>query len=212
MKRIILLVLPVAALGVGVPEPANRPTREESIGVLWQASITAEASGDAAGAMQKLSAYAKSGGGPYLVNLRAGWLNSSAKKYHEAARCYAEAVKLQPAALSPRLGLLTTAQAAGDGAAAISTAEAVLKIEPTNYRALMAVAWGAFQGKDYRRSAAAYQRVLTLYPEDQDAISGVAWCAFHTGQKREAKEGFQRLMSLNPAYSSVRQGIALTSR
>ena len=212
MKRLILLLLPVVTLGVGVPDTPNHPSRDESIGKLWQASLTAEANGDALGAMDKLGAYTKSGGDPFMGRLRAGWLNLSAKNYDEATRSYGEAVKLQPNALSPRLGLLSVAQAKNDGAAAIVTAEAVLKIEATNYRALMAVAWGAFQGKDYKRSAATYQRVLALYPEDTTAISGAAWCAYYSGQKREANEGFHRLMSLNPADAYVRQGIAATGR
>ena len=212
MKRLLLLLLPVVTLGVGVPDTPSHPSREEATGLLWQASITAEANGDAMGAMDNLGAFAKNGGDPFMGRLRAGWLNFSAKKYDEAARNYAEAVKLQPSALSPRLGLLSVAQAKTDGAAAITVAEAVLKIEPTNHRALKAAAWGAFQGKDYKRSAAAYQRVLALYPEDADAISGAAWCAFYSGQKREAREGFHRLMSLNPADTYVRQGIAATAR
>jgi len=210
MKRLLLLLLPVVTLGVDVPDTPNRQAREESLGLLWQASITAEASGDAMGAMDKLGAFSKNGGDPFLGRLRAGWLNLGEKKYDEAARNYGEAAKLQPNALSPRLGLLSVAQAKGDGAAAIAAAEAVIKIEPTNYRALMAAAWGAFQGKDYKRSAAAYQRVLALYPEDTTAISGAAWCALYSGQKREAREGFLRLMSLNPADAYVRQGIAAT--
>ena len=212
MKRFLLLVLPVVALAVGVPEAGDHLTHEEKLGQLWQGSLTAEASGDAATAMGKLAAFAKNGGDPFMAQLRGGWLNYSAQKHDEAARCYTEAVKLQPNALSPRLGLLNIAQAKSDGAAAIVAAESVLKIEPTNYRALLAVAWGAFQGKDYRRSGITYQRILTLYPEDQDAMSGVAWCAFYNGQKREARDVFRRLMSLNPDHAYVKQGIAATSK
>ena len=212
MKRLIMLLLPVVTLGVGTPDASNPQARQESIGLLWQASLTAETNGDLTGAIDKLGAFAKNGGDPFMGRLRAGWLNLGEKKYAAAARNYGEAVKLQPGALSPRLGLLSVAQAQGDGAAAIAAAEAVLKIEPTNYSALMAVAWGAFQGKDYKRSTAAYRRVLALYPEDTTAISGAAWCAYYSGQKREAKEGFHRLMGLNPADTHVRQGIAATAR
>jgi len=212
MKRMILLLLPVVTLGVGVPDTPARSSREESTGLLWQASLTAETNGDVTGALDKLGAYMKNGGDPFLGWLRAGWLNYSDKKYDDAARDYGEAAKVHPGALNPRLGLLAVAQARNDGAAAIAAAEAVLKVEPTNYRALMAVAWGAYQGKDYKRSATAYQRVLALYPEDATAISGAAWCAFYAGKKLEAKDGFHRLMSLNPADTYVRQGIAATGR
>lgn len=212
MKRIILLLLPVVAMAVGAPNSSNHKSREETLSVLWQASVSAESSGDTAAAVEKLMAFAKGGGDPYLANLRAGWLKYGAQKYDEATRFYVAAARLQPQALSARLGLLNTAQAKGDGAAAIIAAESVLKVEPTNYRALMAVAWGSFQSKDYRRSGIAYQRVLTLYPEDMDALSGAAWCAFYNGHKSEAKEGFRRLMSMNPDYSYARQGLAATSR
>lgn len=212
MKRIVLLLIPVIALAVGVTDPSAPTAREEMTGQLWQASIRAEADGDASAAMEKVTACAKHGGDAYMANLRSGWLCYSARKHDEASRCYDAAANLQPNALNPRLGLLNIAQAKNDGAAAILAAETVLKIEPTNYRALMAVAWGAFQGRDYRRSAMAYQRVLTLYPEDLDAISGAAWCAFYSGQKREARDGFRRLMSLNPDQAYARQGISATSK
>ena len=210
MKRLLLLLLPVATLGVGVLDLPNRQVREEAIGRLWQASITAEANGDAIGASDKLNAYTTHGGDPFMGRLRAGWLNLGERMLDQAARDYAAAAKLQPNALSPLLGLLSVAQAKNDGAATMAAAEAVLLLEPTNSRALLAVAWSAFQAKDYPRSAAAYQQVLALYPENTDAISGAAWCAFHTGRKREANEGFHRLLAINPSDPYVRQGIAAT--
>ena len=143
MKRIVLLLIPVIALAVGVTDPSAPTAREEMTGQLWQASIRAEADGDASAAMEKVTACAKHGGDAYMADLRGGWLCYSARKHDEASRCYDAAANLQPNALSPRLGLLNIAQAKNDGAAAILAAEAVLKIEPTNYRALMAVAWGA---------------------------------------------------------------------
>ena len=126
MKRIILLLLPVVSLGVGVPDTPARANREESTGLLWQASLTAETNGDMTAALDKLSAYMKAGGDPFMGWLRAGWLHYSDKKYDEAARDYGEAAKLHPGALNPRLGLLSVAQAKNDGAAAITAAEAVL--------------------------------------------------------------------------------------
>ncbi|OYV04064.1 MAG: hypothetical protein CFE26_18900 [Verrucomicrobiales bacterium VVV1] len=210
MKRTLLLLLPVIAIAVAASESAQK-SREEEIGKLWQQSVTAESNGDSAAAMEKLMIYAKNGGDSYLANLRAGWLNYSEKKYDEAARFYASAAKLQTNALNPRLGLLNVAQAKGDVAAATAAADAILKIESTNYRALMAYSWGCFQAKDYRRAGSTYQRVLSMYPEDQDALSGSAWCSLYIGQKREAIDGFRRLMSLNPEYANLRQGLAAAS-
>lgn len=213
MKRIILLLLPVAALAVGAPpEPTDHPPRETALGKMWQSAVSAESGSDTAAALTKLSVFAKSGGDPYMADLHAGWVNYSAKKYDDASRCYLAAANLQPAALSPRLGLLSIAQAKGVASAIIVAAESVLQVEPTNYRALMAAAWSAFQSKDYKRACAAYQRVLAIYPEDTDALSGASWCEYYTGQKREAFEGFRRLIVLNPDYQYARQGVVLTSR
>lgn len=211
MKRTLLLLLPIVAIAVAAPDSAQK-SREEEIGRLWQESVTAEGNGDTALAMEKLMAYAKNGGDTYLANLRAGWLNYSEKKYEDAGRFYTTAAKLQTNALNPRLGLLNVAQAKGDVATATAAADAVLKIESTNYRALMAYAWGCFQAKDYRRAGTTYQRVLTMYPEDQDALSGASWCSLYIGQKREAIDGFRRLMSLNPEYSNLRQGLEMATK
>ncbi len=211
MKRILLLLLPVIAIAVAAPE-AGQKSREEAIGLMWQESVTAETNGDTVLAMEKLMTYAKNGGDPYLANLRAGWLNYSEKKYDDAGRYYGTAAKLQTNSLNPRLGLLNVYQAKGDVANATAAADAVLKIEPTNYRALMAYAWGCFQAKDHRRAGSAYQRVLSMYPEDQDAISGSAWCSLYVGQKREAIDGFRRLMSLNPEYANLRQGLEMATK
>jgi tetratricopeptide (TPR) repeat protein len=211
MKRTLLLLLPVIAIAVAAPE-ASQKSREEDLGKLWQESVTAESNGDSAVAMEKLMTYAKNGGDTYLANLRAGWLNYSEKKYDDAGRFYATASKLQANALNPRLGLLNVAQAKGDVANATAAADAVLKIEPTNYRALMAYSWGCFQAKDYRRAGSTYQRVLAMYPEDQDATSGAAWFSLYIGQKREAIDGFRRLMGLNPEYANLRQGLEMATK
>lgn len=209
MKRIVALLLPFITLAVAAPEKSERKSREESIGLLWQESVN---SGDTQLAMEKLSAFMKAGGDSYMANLRAAYLNYLAQKYDDASRYYLAAAKLQPGALSPRLGLFNIAKAKADDAALTTASEAILKIEPTHYSALMVVAWGAFQTKNYAVSSRAYQRVLALYPEDLDAMSGAAWCAFYTGRKSEARQGFQRLMSLDPDHAFVRQGMAATSK
>ena len=212
MKRITLLLLPLVAMAVGEPESTTRKNREETLGQLWQESATAETNGDTAAALEKLSAYSKSGGDPFLVSLRSGWLNYSAKSYDQAATQYIAAMKLRPTALNPRIGLLKVAQGKAESALILRAADGVLKVDPNNYSALMAMAWETFQTKDYRRAKAFYQRALDLYPEDQDAMSGTAWCYFFTGMKRDARDGFLKLMSLNPEYPHVREGLSLVGK
>lgn len=210
MKRTLLLLLPVIALAAGTADQAERKSKEEMLGTLWQASLQAEKSGEPDAALAKAAAFARNGGDAYLATMRAAWLAYGQKKYDEAARQYVSAMKLQSIALSPRLGLLTVAQDQSDVAAAARAGDLVLQLEPTNYRALMAVAWGAFQAKDYQKAIGRYRCVMALYPEDTDAISGAAWAGFYTGQKPEAKILFRRLVSINPDYQYARQGLGAT--
>lgn len=210
MKRTLLLLLPVIALAAGTSDQAAPKSKEEMLGGLWQASLQAESSGEAEAALAKAAAYAKAGGDGYLATMRAAWLAYGQKRYDEAGRHYLNAARLRSNALSPRLGLLTIALDKGDVAGAARAGDWVLQVEPTNYRALMAVAWGAFQAKDHYQAAARYQCVMALYPEDTDAISGAAWAAFYKGQKAEAKLLFRRLISINPDYQYARQGLEAT--
>ena len=210
MKRILLLLLPVIAFAAGTADQPERKSKEEMLGELWQASLSAESSGETDVAMTRAFQYAKQGGDVYLATMRAAWINYGKKNYDEAARHYVNAMRQQGIALSPRLGLLTIAQDKGDVAAAARAGELVIQLEPTNYRALMAVAWGAFQAKDYHKAIERYRCVMAMYPEDTDAISGAAWAAFYTGQKTEARSLFRRLVSINPNYQYARQGIWAT--
>jgi len=210
MKRVLLLLLPVLALATGITDQSGRKTKEEMLGSLWQASLNAEKTGETEAALAKTAAYMKNGGDAYLATMRVGWLAYGQKKYDEAKRHYVSAMGQQSLALSPRLALLTIAQDQGDVAAAARAGDLVLQLEPTNYRALLAVAWGAFQAKDYSKALGRYRCVMALYPEDTDAISGAAWSEFYKGQKADARQLFRRLVSINPDYQYARQGLEAT--
>jgi len=206
MKRLLLLTLPVLAFAAS--GEGERKSKEETLGAIWQDSVTKEGSGEPEAALRLTATYLKEGGDPYMVAMRAAWLQYNSKNYDEAAKQYANAARIQPGALSPRFGLLNIARDKSDVPGSLKAGELVLAVEPTNCRALYAVAWGSFQAKSYPRAASAYRKILSLYPEEQDALSGAAWAAFYQGQKAEAKQLFRRLLSVNPEYSNARQGLA----
>ena len=206
MKRTLLLLVPVIALAATGADN-ERKSKEETLGALWQESVSKEGSGEHAEALRLASQYLKDGGDSYLATMRAAWLNYGQKNYDEAARYYANAMRIQPGALSPRLGLLTVAKDKQDAQGVSKAAELVLALEPSNYRALYAVASTAFEAKSYAKAGSVYRQILKFYPEEMDALSGAAWSSFYQGQKMEARSGFRRLVSVNPDYPYARQGI-----
>ncbi|MCU0779829.1 MAG: hypothetical protein MUF04_01860 [Akkermansiaceae bacterium] len=206
MKRTVLFLLPVIALAAGGDEGKSK---EERLGAIWQESVASEQRGEPLEALAGANRYLREGGDGYLANMRAAWLHYGQKNHGEAVRFYQAAARLQPAALSPRLGLLNVAADKGDVAEAMKAGELVLAVDKTNLRALYAVAWGAFQAKNYSKSGAAYRRILELYPEDTDAASGAAWSAFYENRKSEARRWFRMVVSMNPDYPDAAKGLEL---
>ena len=129
--------------------------------------------------------------------------------YADAEQAYTTASRLRPTAINPLVGLLNTAQAEKDTHKTERAAELVLHVEPSNYRAQMALAGVHFAAKDYHRSASEYRRALSYYPEDVDAMSGVGWSAFYNRENREALENFRRILTINPNYTYAQRGFDL---
>jgi Flp pilus assembly protein TadD len=195
--------------GSANPTSATDPRKA---GEAWASSLSAEQSGDYGEALFHTNAWRQAGGDQYVGLLRLAWLHYLKQEHAKAAAFYAQASSQRPNALTPLLGLLNTAQAMNDGAKIQAAAERVLRVEPTNYRALMAAAGAQFAAADYRRARSSYMRVLGVYPEDNDAMSGMAWSAFYLGDKSVAQRGFQQIATVSPDYPFVQDGLALCAR
>ena len=178
----------------------------------WAASLTAEQSSDYAEALKQTAAWHQAGGDLFGATLRIAWLHFLKQDYAKAATFYAQAATQQPTAINPLLGLLATAQAMNDGPKILAAAEKVLRVEPTNYRALMAAAGAQFAAADYRKARSCYGRVLSSYPEDTDALSGAAWSAYYLGDRVAAQRGFERIAMVSPDYPYVQDGLSLCAR
>lgn len=202
-------VVKSAAAAIGVKEkPPVVPSNYVLSGPL-SASIQAETNKKYEEALKEVAAYQKSGGDAFVASLRAGWLYYLKGAYPEAEQSYANANRVQPLAINPVLGLLTVAEAMKDGKRIQRAAEAVLKLEPSNYRANMAVGGSCYASRDYRGAAFAYRRILTSYPDDVDARSGLAWADYFTGDKLDALSQFQKILSIYPDYPHAREGYKL---
>jgi tetratricopeptide (TPR) repeat protein len=211
MNRIPALMLLLVALLNGATDPMPKSAAKQAVpdlAVSWKASVDAETAKDYDEALHQLRLYLTSGGDKFMATLRAGWLMYSKGDYTSAALNYANASRMEPAAITPVLGSLYTAIAVGDRVKVIQAAENVLRLEPTNYKAEVAIAEVYYSAGDYRRSRSAYRRVLAIYPDDQYAMNGAAWSALLIGEKAEAVDGFKKLLSVNAEYANASDGLA----
>ena len=178
---------------------------------LWTASLKAETDRNYDDALDQVSAYQQQGGDKFMAAMRTGWLCYLKKDYAESTAFYTRASQMQPNAINPLLGLLNVAQAQKDATKIQTAAGAILRIEPSNYRARMAMAGASYASKDYRGALSSYMRVLVYYPDDTDAMSGAAWSSYYLGDPERAFQGFSKILSINPDYPYAQQGYSLTS-
>lgn len=210
MHRLLALLVPVIVLITSVPHAAtSAPVAPDRLGEFWSASVKAEENKNYDESIAAMKAFRESGGDAFLAMLRLGWLQYQAGRYLDAYKAYEKAGSLAPLSLNARLGSLNAAQSLLDVRATVVAAEGVLKIEPTNYRALMALAGIYYAQKDFRKAASGYARVLVNYPDDPDARSGAAWSSLQVGDKRGAESAFRLLLSMYPSYPQAREGYQL---
>jgi len=210
-RRLGLHFLVVAAVACSL-SASNADNAPDTAGLakLWSASLKAEYDKNYDDALDQVNAYQQQGGDKFLATIRTAWLCYLKKDYSESYAFYTRASQMQPNALNPLLGLLNVAQAQKDAAKIKAVADAVLRIEPSNYRAQMAMAGASYAAKDYRAALSSYMRVLVYYPDDTDATSGAAWASYFLGDMERAFQGFSKILSINPDYSYAQQGYNLT--
>ena len=212
MKQLLALAIPLLAINSTLPDTSAHAENPAALSSYWKASTDAEYRKDYTEALKQTAAFSQQGGDQFLALLRAGWLYYLSKDYDKAAGQYALASRMQPTAINPLLGLLSTAQAKNDGRGVRLAAESLLHVDPLNYRAQMALAYVDFEDKNYQQALSGYRRVLFVYPDDLEATSGAAWSAYYLGLKSDAAGGFRKLLSVNADYPMAASGLELVSR
>ena len=213
MRRLPVLIIPLVALAVGAPPSAPVAAPDPvALGKICAASAKAEKNKDYAAAISAMKSYQQRGGDPFIAALRLGWLHYQAGQYPDAAQAYHQATVLKPTSLNALLGSLNAAQAMLDMRNTARAADAVLRVEPNNYRALMALGGLHFAQKGYDKAAVDYSRVLVNYPDDPDALSGAAWSSLRAGDPATAHSNFTQLLGINPDYHQAQEGYGQTVR
>jgi tetratricopeptide (TPR) repeat protein len=211
-KQLTLHFLLLAAIAFSLTaSKADTAGNESTLAKLWAASLQAETDKNYDDALDQVGAYQQQGGDKFLAAIRTAWLCYLKKDYAEANAFYARASQMQPSALTPLFGLLNVAQAQKDSAKVQTAADAILRLEPSNYKARMATAGACYANKDYRGALSSYLRVLVYYPEDTDALSGASWSSFYLADPERAFQGFSKILSVYPDYPYAQQGYSLTA-
>lgn len=211
-KQLTLHFLLLAAIAFSLTaSKADTAPNAPALAKLWAASLQAETDKNYDDALDQVGAFQQQGGDKFLATIRTAWLCYLKKDYSEASAFYTRASQMQPGALTPMFGLLNVAQAQNDAAKIQTAADAILRIEPSNYKARMAEAGACYAKKDYRGALSSYQRVLFYYPEDTDALSGASWSYFYLADPERAFQGFSKILSINPDYPYAQQGCTLTA-
>ncbi len=213
MRRLPVLLVPLVAFAAGAPLSAPpAPPDPLALGKIFATSAKAEKNKDYAAAISAMKSYQQRGGDPFIATLRLGWLLYQAGQFADAAQAYHQAAVLNPSSLNALLGSLNAAQAMLDIRNTARAADAVLRVEPNNYRALMALGGLHSAQKGYDKASVDYSRVLVNYPDDPDALSGAAWSSLRAGDPATAHSKFTILLEINPNYPQAREGYDLSAR
>lgn len=172
----------------------------------WQQSITAETSSDLATAMQHVISFKNAGGDPYLAFVRAGWFSFQSKDYEKAVQFYTAAIKYEPRAITPHLGLTCTYQAMQKPKDTLAAAANGLKLDQYHFALLLIAGELLYNQRDYRKAETYFDRAHHQRPEDATALSWLGWAQIAQGQVKLAAPNFEKLMLLNPSGYMVRDG------
>jgi len=167
---------------------------------IWAESLRLEQNSDYASALEKMSDFARVSPDTYLYQVRCGWLEYMSKNYDQAAESYLAASKIEPAALTPFLGLIYTYEASAQRPKAIEACHEALQRDPVNYTATKMLAAISYENGDFLEAARNYQNLLRVHPEDETLLSGTGWSLLKLNKMPEAAACFQRLLVLSPTY------------
>jgi tetratricopeptide (TPR) repeat protein len=102
----------------------------------------------------------------YTVNLRLGWLNYLAANFAGAQAYYRAAIKLLPASIEPKLGMLLTLQAQGRYVQMESLARQVLEKDAFNFYGTLRLSAALRMQKKYALAMEGLSRLRSMYPAD----------------------------------------------
>ncbi len=178
------------------------------VDALYRSSYALEAKGDVAGSLAKMREVQAKTSASYFVRARIGWLAYLAGRHDESVQAYNDAIRLQPAAIEPRLGLTLPLLAQGKWRDLDRACREVLKLDPNNMTARARLAHALYSVGNYPDSATYYRKLVAEYPADLTFQTGLGWAILKMGRRAEARTMFQQVLAVSPDNASAKAGMA----
>ncbi len=178
----------------------------------YRASLQHEAKGKYAEALADIDALSRDQRRTYLYQLRRGWLLYLLARYWDSIEAYRAAIKLQPKAVEPRLGLMLPEMALLLWMDVLETGKAAVKLDPHNYLANSRMAWANYSLGRYTTAEALYRKLLVAYPSDAEMRVGLGWSLVKQGRYASALAEFNLVLVYLPDHASAKEGRAASKR
>lgn len=156
-----------------------------------------------ADAVAVLSELRSQKGKEYFVHIRLGWLNYLAGNFAPARSHYEDAIRNQPRAIEPLLGLLLPQLAEEQYSDAEQTARQALQLDSLNYLARLRLAYALRKQKKFAEAEKSNDLALKRYPTDVSLLLEQALC--YQGQNRadEAVQFFKLAQLVEPSNATA---------
>ncbi|MGM0558023.1 MAG: tetratricopeptide repeat protein [Myxococcota bacterium] len=197
-SMVIALVLGIGSTGLA---QANGDAAK------YSQSYELEARGNYDKALSVLGGVSKDQRATYTYKLRKGWLLYLGGEYSKAIESYEAAVRAEPKAVEPRVGLMLPQMALRNWKDAVETGRKALDIDKDNYLAASRLAWSLYNLGRYDDAERYYRRMIDLYPSDVEMKAGLAWSLLEQGQKSKAAALFEEVLDVAPTHASSLEGV-----
>lgn len=192
MKKIAILVL---ILGLSIPAFA---LSEYDISSAYYKSYNYEKMGNYNDAINALSLVVKTFPTAYTVNVRLGYLNSTAKRYANAIQHYDTAIQTAPSALEPKLGKMLVLMNQARYSEAEQLGNQILNSDYNNYYANLRLAYCLRMQKKNELAEKVALKMLTLYPIDASLLNEYGSIKYAQASYQKAYAIFADVLVLEP--------------
>jgi Flp pilus assembly protein TadD len=135
--------------------------------------------------------------------LNLGLLLLDKQQYAAAVVPLRKAVELLPAQSRPRSLLGVALERSGDEAGAAESFEAVLRLDPNDYMAVVYLGWFSMRRDKPAEAEARFRRGLEIQPDAPSALQGLAE-SLDAQKKPEAADAYRAYLSAQPKDSTAR--------